>query len=223
MNNRTTLNPPWACDRITDAAVPQVLRRPARCSGAADGGAAAGLPSAFQRHHEPRTFTCPPVSRSKLDARIALYDLVERPVRGDGNCQYRALAATLFGDEGAHGEVREAVCAVLAANRDLFEHHVADVAGQGAAGCGSDGWDGFLAASMSDGEWGDHLTLQAAADAFGVTIMLVTSFADDAAGVVSIAPMLGGPCQRDAPVMLSFYAERHYNALFPKSTASAPS
>ena len=64
----------------------------------------------------------------------------------------------------------------------------------------------------------DHLTLQAAADAFGCVVMLVTSFEDDAAGVVSISPMLGGAVVREAPAMLSFYAERHYNALVPRTS-----
>jgi hypothetical protein len=216
--NRTSLNPPWACDRIADAAVPQVLepRRPARHGGG--GQQAAGRPSgqAYQQHHA-RGGSRPPVSRSKLDARIALYGLQEQPVRGDGNCQYRALAAALLGGEERHREVRERVWEVLAANREAFEHHV--VLGDGEeGGGGGGGWDLFLAAALSDGEWGDHLTLQAAADAFGCVVMLVTSFEDDAAGVVSISPMLGGAVVREAPAMLSFYAERHYNALVPRTS-----
>ncbi|GKV33222.1 hypothetical protein SLEP1_g41752 [Rubroshorea leprosula] len=59
------------------------------------------------------------------------------------------------------------------------------------------------------GEWGDHITLQAAADRFGVKICLVTSFRDTC--YIEILPKDKSPT-RD--IWLSFWSEVHYNSLY---------
>ncbi|XP_062151776.1 OVARIAN TUMOR DOMAIN-containing deubiquitinating enzyme 12-like isoform X3 [Alnus glutinosa] len=59
------------------------------------------------------------------------------------------------------------------------------------------------------GEWGDHVTLQAAADKFVAKICLLTSFRDTC--FVEIMP------QRQTPkreLWLSFWSEVHYNSLY---------
>ncbi len=38
-----------------------------------------------------------------------MYGLVERTVRGDGNCQFRALADQLYRSEDMHADVRRTV------------------------------------------------------------------------------------------------------------------
>ncbi|KAL6523005.1 hypothetical protein OROMI_031353 [Orobanche minor] len=63
--------------------------------------------------------------------------------------------------------------------------------------------------SMSkNGEWGDHITLQAAADAFWVKIIVITSFRD-----TSSIELLPKSQKFGRVVFLSFRAEVHYNSI----------
>ncbi|KAI7746397.1 hypothetical protein M8C21_033627 [Ambrosia artemisiifolia] len=59
------------------------------------------------------------------------------------------------------------------------------------------------------GEWGDHVTLQAAADRFAAKICLLTSFRDTC--FIEITPQQQAP-QRE--LWLSFWSEVHYNSLY---------
>jgi len=61
-----------------------------------------------------------------------------------------------------------------------------------------------------NGEWGDHVTLQAASDYYGVKIRLITSFKDTC--FIEIVPT-----KEKSPreIYLSFWAEIHYNSIYP--------
>ncbi|KAK4833229.1 hypothetical protein QYF36_001082 [Acer negundo] len=59
------------------------------------------------------------------------------------------------------------------------------------------------------GEWGDHVTLQAAADRFGAKICLVTSFRDTC--FIEIMPKDKNPTRE---LWLSFWSEVHYNSIY---------
>ncbi|KAI9156195.1 hypothetical protein LWI28_002050 [Acer negundo] len=62
-----------------------------------------------------------------------------------------------------------------------------------------------------NGEWGDHVTLQAAADKYGVRIFVITSFKDTCC--IEILPNY----QKSQRVFcLSFWAEVHYNSIYPE-------
>ena len=77
--------------------------------------------------------------------------------------------------------------------------------------CVQGDFDTYLVEMSTDGAWGDHVTLQAAADVFEVNISLVTSYETDP--VISVQ-------SRSAPgtsqtLWLSFWAEIHYNSIEP--------
>ncbi|PWZ57183.1 DEAD-box ATP-dependent RNA helicase 50 [Zea mays] len=67
----------------------------------------------------------------------------------------------------------------------------------------------FLVCTDRSGEWGDHVTLQAAADKFAAKICLLTSFRDTC--FVEIVLQYQAP-QRE--IWLSFWSEVHYNSLY---------
>ena len=48
-----------------------------------------------------------------------MYGLVERTVRGDGNCQFRALADQLYRSEDMHADVRRTVVHQLRARSEV--------------------------------------------------------------------------------------------------------
>ncbi|CAA7014750.1 unnamed protein product, partial [Microthlaspi erraticum] len=66
------------------------------------------------------------------------------------------------------------------------------------------------------GEWGDHLTLQAAADRFEAKICLVTSFREQS--YIEILPHNKNPLRE---AWLSFWSEVHYNSLYSSGVALA--
>ncbi|XP_021907243.1 OTU domain-containing protein DDB_G0284757 isoform X2 [Carica papaya] len=67
----------------------------------------------------------------------------------------------------------------------------------------------YLKKMKRSGEWGDHVTLQAAADYFEAKICLVTSFRDTC--YVEILPKDKNPTRE---LWLSFWSEVHYNSLY---------
>ncbi|KAL6578086.1 hypothetical protein OROMI_010414 [Orobanche minor] len=63
---------------------------------------------------------------------------------------------------------------------------------------------------LKNGEWGDHVTLQAAADWFGFKIFIITSFKDTC--YIEILPQT---MKSNRIIFLSFWAEVHYNSIYP--------
>ncbi|CAL2248967.1 unnamed protein product [Prunus armeniaca] len=88
----------------------------------------------------------------RLLERLATYDLSELQIEGDGNCQFRALADQLFRNPDYHKHVRKQVVKQLKHHRKLYEAYVPMK------------YRHYLKKMKKAGEWGDHLTLQAAAD-----------------------------------------------------------
>ena len=72
-------------------------------------------------------------------------------VDADGNCQFSALAHQLFADEAHHAAVRQTVCGQLCEFADRYRDFV-------------EGYEAFVDA-LTRIEWGNHVTLHAAADA----------------------------------------------------------
>ncbi|KAL6504079.1 hypothetical protein OROGR_026002 [Orobanche gracilis] len=63
---------------------------------------------------------------------------------------------------------------------------------------------------LKNGEWGDHVTLQAAADWFGFKIFIITSFKDTC--YIEILPQT---LKSNRIIFLSFWSEVHYNSIYP--------
>ena len=159
-----------------------------------------------------RTPSPPPEKlRDKLVERLRDFGLQEFDVAGDGNCQYRALAHQLFDNVELHADVRRTVNRQLAAEADRYRGFVAtedDV-----------DYEAWVARMACAGEWGDHVTLQAAADAYGTRICLVTSYEDR--GILRVEP--AEPIEGEEPrtAWLAFWAEIHYSSIVPMGEAVA--
>nr|GMD30231.1 OTU domain-containing protein DDB_G0284757 isoform X1 [Ipomoea batatas] len=135
----------------------------------------------------------------RLMDRLELYDLVESKVSGDGNCQFRSLSDQIYRTTDHHKFVREQVVIQLKSHPELYKSYVPMA------------YDEYLRKMSKTGEWGDHVTLQAAADAFGFKIFIITSFKDTC--YIEILPHM----QRSKrTIFLSFWAEVHYNSIYPQ-------
>ncbi|KAH9673718.1 OVARIAN TUMOR DOMAIN-containing deubiquitinating enzyme 11 [Citrus sinensis] len=111
--------------------------------------------------------------------------------------QFRALADQLFRNPDYHKHVRKEIFKQLKHFRKLYEGYVPM------------NYKGYLRKMKKSGEWGDHVTLQAAADRFQAKICLVTSFRDTC--YVEIIPKDKNPTRE---LWLSFWSEVHYNSLY---------
>ncbi|PIA37799.1 hypothetical protein AQUCO_03000375v1 [Aquilegia coerulea] len=92
------------------------------------------------------------LDHERLLDRLSTYGLAELQIEGDGNCQFRALADQLFRNPDYHKHVRKQVVKQLKHHRNLYESYVPM------------NYKSYLKKMKRSGEWGDHLTLQAAAD-----------------------------------------------------------
>lgn len=162
------------------------------------------------------------LAHARLLSRLSAWGLRERPVKGDGNCQFRAVADQLWGDEAQHALVRQMAVEQLAEEPEEYRDFI----------LGSS-FEEYLEMMAADCSWGDHVTLQALADRLRVEIALVTSFEEAAEGdaVILVSPraLAGTSRQRvdgeeagpasSLPLLrtlwLSFFAEIHYQSIEP--------
>ncbi|KAL5733525.1 hypothetical protein ACOSP7_032870 [Xanthoceras sorbifolium] len=135
----------------------------------------------------------------RLLERLKLYDLVENKVQGDGNCQFRSLSDQLYRSPEHHNFVREQVIIQLKSHPHIYESYVPMA------------FDDYLNKMSKNSEWGDHVTLQAAADNYGVKIFVITSFKDTC--YIEILPR---EQKSERVICLSFWAEVHYNSIYPE-------
>ncbi|RWR72273.1 OTU domain-containing protein [Cinnamomum micranthum f. kanehirae] len=135
----------------------------------------------------------------RLLDRLQIYDLVERKVEGDGNCQFRALSDQFYRASEHHKFVRKEVVNQLKSHPEIYAGYVPMAYGD------------YLKKMSKCGEWGDHVTLQAAADSYGVKIFVITSFKDTC--YIEILPNIQ---KSNRVIFLSFWAEVHYNSIYPE-------
>ncbi|KAK4272274.1 hypothetical protein QN277_020856 [Acacia crassicarpa] len=137
------------------------------------------------------------MDHQRLLDRLRISGLCEVKVAGDGNCQFQAISDQMYKSPEHHKHVRKEILKHLKDHRSLYECYVPMKYKQ------------YCKKMAKSGEWGDHVTLQAAADKFAAKICLLTSFRDTC--FVEITPQNTAPkCQ----LWLSFWSEVHYNSLY---------
>ncbi|KAF8643977.1 hypothetical protein HU200_066616 [Digitaria exilis] len=135
----------------------------------------------------------------RLLDRLVLYGLVELKVNGDGNCQFRALSDQFYRTPEHHRFVRQQVVKQLESHPEFYAGYVPM------------DYREYLKKMSKSGEWGDHVTLQAAADSYGVKVFILTSFKDTC--YIEILPVVE---KSRRVICLSFWAEVHYNSIYPE-------
>ncbi|XRB10570.1 OTU domain-containing deubiquitinating enzyme [Pseudoscourfieldia marina] len=146
------------------------------------------------------------MARALLDSRLEQCKLVEKEMASDGNCQFRALADQLYSKESVHAEVRQKVVQELSSNRERYEPFV-------------DGnYDVYVTRMQMDKEWGDGVTLQAASDAYGVNISVITSYSEKF--FIELTPEVP-KMPEEQTLRLSLFVDTHYNSVYPSSEPAA--
>ncbi|KAL1060726.1 hypothetical protein V6Z11_1Z074500 [Gossypium hirsutum] len=129
----------------------------------------------------------------RLLSRLQVYGFMELKVQGDGNCQFRALSHQLFHTPDNHKIVRRQIVNQVRSYEGYVPMDYTD----------------YLKKMSKSGEWGDHVTLQAAADRYGVRIFVITSFKDTC--YIEILPNFE---KNEKRYFLEFWAEVHYNSIY---------
>ncbi|XP_073295011.1 OVARIAN TUMOR DOMAIN-containing deubiquitinating enzyme 11-like [Primulina huaijiensis] len=188
-------------DTVDDHAIATILAEEERLKH--DGNLGKRLSHLGSIPHIPRVIGGIPdandatLDHERLSKRLVAYSLAELQIEGDGNCQFRAIADQLLKNPEYHKYVRKEVVKQLKLHRNLYESYVPMK------------YRRYVQKMKRSTEWGDHVTLQAAADRFEVRICLVTSFRDTC--FIEILPKEKNPL-RD--LWLSFWSEVHYNSLY---------
>jgi len=141
----------------------------------------------------------------RLQIQLESFGLEERTVRGDGNCQFSALSDQLYGTPDHHRLVREAVVIQLRKRHEWYSEWVIGT------------YEAYVCQMMQLGAWGDHVTLQAAADHYGTGISLLSSFEERS--FIEVVPQEVHPEHQGHSLWMSFWAGRHYNSLAPVAEA----
>nr|CAB3484405.1 unnamed protein product [Digitaria exilis] len=187
-----------------------------------DGAMAKRLTNLTSIPHVPRintyfpTYSDATMDHYRLLDRLNAYGLFEVRVAGDGNCQFRALSDQLYRSPDYHKHVRKEIVKQVCESLAILE----------ILSCSVVKVDELVFVTVvplntifsRSGEWGDHVTLQAAADKFAAKICLLTSFRDTC--FVEIVPQYQTP-QRE--IWLSFWSEVHYNSLYDARALRAKS
>jgi len=140
-------------------------------------------------------------ARERLKHVMEQYNAEAKPVKADGNCQFRALAQQLYGDEDLHAPLRAQVVKQLKANPECYEGFVYEP------------FSDYLERMASNGEWGDNVTLQAASDVLRRDIHLLTDLRGGERIMVCPAEQFGSTCDlNEKPLCLTFLTEVHYDA-----------
>ena len=187
-------------------------------------------PSVVLQHaQKPPSSSVASLDHLKLDKRLERYGLKEFIVNGDGNCQFRAISDQLYGDQSHHASVRAVVVAQMRARPDRYAAFVESPSTTSiASGSQTYGWtdaspalrDGedeanyaaYLRNMSKLGSWGDHVTLQAASDAYGLPFCVITSYRDNF--VLEIQPEKLKATNAEKVLWISFWSEVHYNSLY---------
>ncbi|PWZ43493.1 OTU domain-containing protein [Zea mays] len=164
-----------------------------------DGAMAKHLINLTSIPHVPRintyfpTYSDATMDHYRLLDRSLLYPIVDMEVP----YLFRAFSDQLYRSPDYYERVRKEIVKQLKKCNTLYEGYVPMK------------YKKYCKKMKKSGEWGDHVTLQAAADKFAAKICLLTSFRDTC--FVEIVPQYQAP-QRE--IWLSFWSEIHYNSLY---------
>ncbi|XP_056865476.1 putative OVARIAN TUMOR DOMAIN-containing deubiquitinating enzyme 8 isoform X2 [Raphanus sativus] len=121
---------------------------------------------------------------------------------------FRALADQLYETSDFHKRVRQEIVNQLKSHPKLYKGSV-----------GKMDFSEYLKNMSTESVWGDEVTLKAAADVYGVKILLITSFKD----IPSIVVLPKSQKQPDKVIHLSYLAGIHFNSIHLNQGSSSSS
>mmetsp|Transcript_35907 Transcript_35907/g.94423 ORF Transcript_35907/g.94423 Transcript_35907/m.94423 type:complete len:703 (+) Transcript_35907:89-2197(+) len=144
-----------------------------------------------------------------LHQRTSFIEVQVLLMEDDGNCQFRALAHELHGDQRFYRAVRAKIIAHLRSHSADFQFYVG----------GDVDWQQYLAKMALDRTWGDELTLRAASEAYRCQVHVVTTEKQNWLLHYGQDPALDGRTAQaglaSRHVFLAYVSPIHYNVIGP--------
>jgi len=153
-------------------------------------------------------------SEKRLKTRMENYQLeTKRIIPGDGNCQFSSISDQIT-DSIKHAPfIRRLIVHWLTVHADTVLENGAKLSEFSY----DKEWKVYLNEMSKNGIWGDHLTLIAAAEIFNVSIVIISSVANDDNYLLEINPTIQ---HKGIPpvgkLMLSHLTEFHYGSIQEK-------
>lgn len=123
----------------------------------------------------------------------------------DGNCLYRAVSKTVYGDQSLHRELREQTVHYIADHLDHFSPLIEGDVGE------------FIIAAAQDGAWAGYPELLAMGQMLNVNIHLTTGGRLESPTVSTMVHYLGPEDSLRPSIWLSWLSNGHYDAVFDHS------
>ena len=167
------------------------------------------IPAGFEVTHsvDPTAGVAVASEKNRLKKRARAFGLTYRKVPGDGACQFNAISDQMRG-AFSPSQLRAMVCDFIGAHRAAYDGFN-DAVDEGS-------FDEGLAKLREPYEYGNALTLTAAATMFGRDICILQSSASQLWQVVTptpgVQPSVPGTGTR--PIWLAFTPEHHYDSLY---------
>ena len=133
--------------------------------------------------------------------------VIRKNVKGDGNCQFRAVLNQIgyTNDDEHYVELRKRACGWLRNNKRFVLK-----GGQIISDCVDGDWFKYVKKMEKDAVWGTEITLIALANVLNITIEVIHTLHE---GVLTYAPSVGVGVKK---IYLFNYNNIHYVSLEPK-------
>ena len=147
-----------------------------------------------------------------FNAQLALEGLIVHPIKGDGNCLFRAISHQVYGTEDRHYDVRTTCVAEMERHPDDFAPFLLDE---------DEGWEGpdafadYCKAMRTPGEWGGNLEVVAAGRALCRHIV-IHRLSEPRWEVVAV-----GVPEGSATIHVSYHNANHYASVVALAAAAA--
>ncbi|XP_023488128.2 OTU domain-containing protein 1 [Equus caballus] len=180
---------------------PEPEAPPGRSGDAAPGGAAeAGVVSRADPRDEKLALYLAEVE--KQDKYLRQRNKYRFHIIPDGNCLYRAVSKTVYGDQSLHRELREQTVHYIADHLDHFSPLIEGDVGE------------FIIAAAQDGAWAGYPELLAMGQMLNVNIHLTTGGRLESPTVSTMIHYLGPEDSLRPSIWLSWLSNGHYDAVF---------
>jgi len=159
-----------------------------------------------------------------MQERMKKFGFLEKKVKPDGNCQFRAIADQMWSDEEKYQDIRKTIVSWLKENE---KYNVGDSNITNFLDLDTyPSWENYCKYMEKDRSWGDHLTLLAATEALGVELWILSNVEvknennDLSRFVTVMTPHLKKP---NKTLHLAHYHEIHFTSLHkdPTTTTAA--
>jgi OTU domain-containing protein 3 len=169
-----------------------------------------------QRHQQPprnntkRTRNTSSTNAAKIEEYMTSHGIIRKPIIGDGNCLFRAMADQLGLSQDLHRQIRQKIINTIHRDKDYFVNFIDEDEVDGVeAYCEEMSKDGsFLCLELMAGVWGDDIELEAFRRAYERALVIY----DASTGTPYIKPFNGDEGKSLSTVHL-WKSDCHYESV----------